>query len=606
MKTRILFGLTALVFWFAVSPVSIHAQENTLKVTIARPGEGEILYNGRDAPYVTVPIMGWVTTDRVDLKLVQVKLEVLQGARTVGSLTTTPAADGKYSFDVAVDEHNPEDHVVSECAAGACHFYAPFGFPAGAVQLRVTATDPAGHQAVADRSIVVEHPGSANVPVQVIIAEESNPAPKGLTITALTRLYEWRERKYIASTDADGRTLFNVEALGQASTRYVFRLDPIVIDGVQYASREPAQLTLPPGASTAEPVKLIVQSLRGQINATVTAQNHTLQNSLTVRAIELPSGMAYTSRTVDGKVALSNLPIAKYLLDVDGAEAASQGLQSQARTIDLTTSPITFTALQLVTASPRLRRGIVRDSEGNPLPLVWLAADEQGKSIRTAPTNGEFVSSGFLASVNSLWVIAPGYFRRSVALDSNRLDIELTREPETRDVSWGTGAITLPPETLATVTGNRLTLRRGWLWGKGTGAFTIATPDAEIELASGKFALESLLDMTSWLYLIDGQAKVTILDDKTETTMTSGQMMAFGFGVTHPIPVALDGNVVRILHAGESSPVRIATDTSPLARAQDELARRGISLKYLSIATVVLIVLIVGGLVVRRRRFWSA
>jgi hypothetical protein len=207
--------------------------------------------------------------------------------------------------------------------------------------------------------------------------------------------------------------------------------------------------------------------------------------------------------------------------------------------------------------------------------------------------------------VSSLWVIAPGYFRRSVALDSDRLDIELTREPETRDVSWGTGAITLPPETLATVTGNRLTLRRGWLWGKGTGAFAIATPDAEIELAGGKFALESLLDTTSWLYLIDGQAKVTILDDKTETTMTSGQMMAFGFGVTRPIPVALDSNVVRILHAGESSPVRIATDTSPLARAQDELARRGISLKYLFIATVVLIVLIGGGLVVRRRRFRS-
>ncbi len=73
--------------------------------------------------------------------------------------------------------------------------------------------------------------------------------------------------------------MFNVEALGQAPTRYVFRLDPIVVDGVQYSSREYAQLTLPPGATTADPVKLVVQALRGQIAVTVTAPNRMFKST---------------------------------------------------------------------------------------------------------------------------------------------------------------------------------------------------------------------------------------------------------------------------------------------------------------------------------------
>ncbi len=292
----------------------------------------------------------------------------------------------------------------------------------------------------------------------------------------------------------------------------------------------------------------------------------------------------------------------KHLIAVDAEELASQGLSSPLHTIDLTTQPITSTRIQLTPASARVVRGVVHDSQGNPLPLVWLAPDEQSKSIRTFPGTGEFVWSRVPSDARSLWVVAPGYWRRAVAVDFDRLDIELAREPETQSVSWGNGTITVPPESLAEIAGNRIVLRRGWLWGKGTGTFTITTPDVEIELSTGTFALESLLDAPSWLYIIDGQAKVTLLDSQAEIQVTSGQMVAFGFSVTRPFPVPLDNTAIRALHAEESIPVRIGTNPDQIARLQDELGRRGISFISLAILATALAIIMIGAIVLGNRK----
>ena len=598
MSKRILFCVVALLFVLTVPDIS-EAQKSTLQITLTRPGEGELLYSGPGAPYVSVPVSGWVTADH--LEQVQIKLQVIQGARVVGSLTGKPNRDGKFTFDVAINESSPDDHNITECAAGDCHFFSSFGFPAGRSLVRVIATDSTGNKATAEHSVIVDHSGSANVPVQVIV-EGENTLLKGINLSAQTRLYEWRSRQYIAPTDANGRAMFNIEALGQSPTSYVFRLDPTVVDGVQYSSREYARLTLPPGASTAEPVKLLVQASRGQIVATVTAPNRTIQNPLTVYAIEFPSGVVRSGKTINGQATLDSLRVGKQLVVVNVEEAASQGLASSSRAIDLATSPITSTILPLAAASSRVVRGVVHDSQGKVLPLVWLVPDEQGKSIRTFPATGGFVWANVPSDVHSAWVVAPGYWRRAVALDFDQLDIELTREPGTRTMPWGNGEIIIPRESLVQVTNNQIVLKRGWLWGKGTGSFTIATPDAEIELSNATFAIESLLDVPSWLYVIDGQAKVKILASNAELAMTSGQMLAFGFGVSRPFPVALDNTAVRALHADESMPVRIATDSDRLVRVQDELARRGISIRILAL---VFVGLLVAGVFVARRRMVS-
>lgn len=596
MTGRIIFGALAILFFLGTPSIS-NAQTSTFRISIVRPGEGETIYTGQGAPYVTVPVTGYVTDAS---GAVQVKLELFQNARPEGSLTTTPDKTGKYWFDVAINSNNPDDHPVSECADGVCHILSRLGFPPGHVLVRVTATDSAGHTAIAERNVIVDQSGSANVPVQLITANGA-PIPPSLNVTAQTRIYDWRLRQYIASPDANGRVLFNIERLAEAPTRYVFRLDPTIINGTQYFSRTPAQLTLTPTTSINEPVKLMIETRRGQINVMLNAQNKPVATPLSVRAIELPSGRTHTAESTNGNVVLNNLPIGNYLLAIDDEQAARQGLHAPTRTIDLTEQPITSTELSLVPIT-RTLRGVVRDSEGQPLPLGWLAAEEAGKSIRVSPVNGEFVARNFPENGNSLWVIAPGYFRRAVSLDAEYLDVKLTREPNTRLVPWGTGTITLPPETLATANGNVITLQRGWLWGRGTGVFTLTTPYAEIKLTDGTFAIESLLDAPSWLYVVDGTAKVTLSDNSTPIEMNTGEMLAFGNGIEHPEPVALDSNVVRLLHAGGPSPVRIETEPAYLARLQDEFARRGISIKLLTLSIIGLILLGIGVVMMRRQR----
>ncbi len=179
MNVRMLVGLVAFTFLLAATTNPSNAQGNALAVTIARPSEGEIIYSGPGAPYVCVPVTGWVTADQIDVTLVQVKLELYQGARTVGSLITKPAKDGKYWFDVAINESSPDDHPVTECAQGMCHIFSSLSFPAGRVLVRVTATDSLGRKSVAERSVLVDHSGSANVPVQIVVDGEAIHRSKG-------------------------------------------------------------------------------------------------------------------------------------------------------------------------------------------------------------------------------------------------------------------------------------------------------------------------------------------------------------------------------------------------------------------------------------------
>ena len=62
MNARMLVGLVAFTFLLAATTNPSNAQGNALAVTIARPSEGEIIYSGPGAPYVCVPVTGWVTT----------------------------------------------------------------------------------------------------------------------------------------------------------------------------------------------------------------------------------------------------------------------------------------------------------------------------------------------------------------------------------------------------------------------------------------------------------------------------------------------------------------------------------------------------------------
>ncbi len=567
-----------LVGWIAVSPHNVRAQDSSLKAIITRPGVGETFYSSPTAPFTAAPVTGWVSADDFNVRQLQVRLEVLQGTKLIGSLTTTPLADGTYSFDVGINS-NPEDFLASpeKGCTGNCHSLLPLSLPSGAVLLRVTVTDPLGRKATAERSIIVDQSGYADVPVRVVAAGNSQKPIHGLTVVGVTRLYEWRARQYTAKTDAKGSALLHIEALAQAPTRYHFYIEPTILDGVLYRGRE-LQVTLSPGATTIEPVTLIAETLHGQIDGAVALDSQEFKSplGLTVRAIEMPRGAAHIAGTVEGKFSLAELPISNYLIAVDEAEAAAHGWQAPYRLLDLSTSPIASTTLMLSSAPARTARGLVRDSQGSPLSFAWMTTVGPGKTSRVSPTTGAFALYGLSPGTRALWVTAPGYWSRPVALGWDELDITLTRQPDTRIIPWGAGTLTLPPPTIADLSGDRLSLKRGWVWGKGYGSLSINTPDLDIELHASSFALEYLPGETSWLYMAEGQAQVTVAATDEALTVGAGQMLAFGKGVTHPLAVSLDDAVVRALHIAERAPVLVEPDPAPLSRVRDELEQLGI------------------------------
>ncbi len=582
-----------------------HAQENALAVTITHPGEGETLYSSPTAPFSNVIVTGWVSASEFQVTQLQVRLEVLQEPTRIGILTATPLPNGAFSFDVAINS-NPLSELSSpeKGCKGNCHALMPLSLPSGTVLLRVVVTDPLGRKATAQRLVIVDQSGYATVPVQVVVADHPGQHVGGLRVIATTRLYDWRAREYTAITDIAGRAVLHPEALGQAPTVYLLRIEPCVINGILYSSPAPLKITLPPGTNETEPVQLEIASQLGKIEGRLDPKkfsNFPNIDTLTIRAVQISSGATYTTKTAQGKFALENLPIAKYLLSVAEEDAAALGAQVAPQAVDLTANPGASATLQLLPLSTPAVRGSVRDDAGNPLPLVWVTTQERGKSIRVSVSNGEFVWFGFPTDAPAVWVTAPGYWRRPVALDSDQLAITLTREPETRAIPWGNGTITLPPETIATLAENHLMLRRGWVWGKGSGLFSITTPELEIALQRGAFALESIPDATSWLYIIDGLAFVTVLDHDENLTMTSNQMLAFGKGVTHPFPVPLERGTVHALHAGEPSPVQIETDPAPLARLRDETARRGIPMAQVFVVATGLFIVFIGTILLRRR-----
>ncbi len=562
-----------------LGPGRAQAQTGGLRVTIARPGEGETIYASPHGPLSRLSVTGQVFADNVAVTRLQVRLELIQGTRSLAALTTVPEADGGYDLVLVINQDVPMVHV--ECAETGCHNTAPGSLPAGRVLVRVTVSDPQGRQAAAQHSITVDHSGYAQVPVQVAVSGATNGELAGIKVKAETRLYEWRAREFYAQTDENGRAVLHVEALGQAPTRYIVQIEPTVLDGVLYRSLQPAELVLPPSAQTAPPVTLIAGSQRGQITGTVDSDS-----SLTIRAIQLPGGAGFVTRSTQSQFAFANLPIARYLIGVDDARAVLQ-------TIDLTASPITNTKLALMNPSARSVRGIVRDDRGNLLPLAWVTTGDPTQTVPVSPASGAFALYGLAALTRSLTVTAPGYWSRPVALGADTLDIRLDPQPETRVVPWGTGTVTLPVQSVAHLAENRLTVQRGWVWGSGSGPLAISTRDLDITLSGGSFALSYLPGETNWLYVLQGQATAG------KATVDAGHMLAFGKDVSEPAPVPLEDATVWALHRGEAVPVYVASDAASASRLRDAIERLGVPITWALFATGLAFAVII--LRVRRR-----
>ncbi len=596
--------LLAMAGLLVAGPSAVRAQESGLRVTIFRPGEGETLYSNPSAPFAAIPVTGLVSANDFDLNQLQVRLEVLQGNQVTRSASLKPEKDGTFRLDVGVNGHPVSDQAELEIGCDSrCHSMQTLILPAGPIRLRVTASDPLGHKAVAERSVSVDDTAYVDLPVQVMIEGEPGRALAGVQVIAATRLYSWRAREFSGVTDATGRATIHLERLSQAPTNYVLHIAPRNVNGMFVTSRDPVSVTLPAGATSLAPVSVVARTQRGQITGSI--QDLTGLGNLSglrIRAVDLATGDGHTAPVSQGKFSLSDLPLDKYLLALDDSQAGAQNALAEPQTVDLGTSPVATATLRLAFA--RTVRGAVHDSSGNPLPFAWITTDKQAKVGRVGPSSGEFVLGG-LAGERVLWVTAPGYWSKPIALNGGSQDIALTPQPDLRVVRSGSGTITLPPPTIGTLSGNQLSLKRGWVWGKGASSFVINTPELDIAVESGSFALEYFPGESGWLYVAEGGAQVMSSATDGTIRMSAGQMITFGRDAPHPSPVALDDATVRALFAGEAIPVQVEADPAFLSRIRDAVEQQGIPFAQSSLlAALGVILLAAGGILwrIRRRR----
>lgn len=569
-------ALVAALFFLGTR--SAHAQSSRLAVVIATPAQGETVYVSPSAFLYSIYINGWIVTSNPEPSLIKLQLDLLRGTELTANLKSRANPDGSFSFSVTANPAGadfPDPH--TGCIE--CHFTSPIALPRGKVLVRVTATDPAGNQAVAERTIIVDHSGSAIIPVKVVDADHPEQTIPNIPVLGSARMYLWRARTSTATTDTTGHARVQVEALAQSSTRYIFTVPPVVVNGVLYESVESKQTTLKPGQAFGEMLTLPVRARRGQITGTIRGVGDSV---LTVRAIDGQTGASFVAQAREGAFAFSELPVARYLVALDPAELAPRSLQANASQIDLSiaSSAQATVALTANVASPRVVHGTIRASNGEPVPFGWVALDGASGGTRTNPATGEFVLYDVPANAQTLRVIAPGFWSQSIAIKNDAaVSITLAPRNELRQIAWGNGLTMLPPETLTESVGGHLVLTHGWMWGKGTGAFSIETAGATITFENARVAIERQAER-AWLYVMEGNANVA-LDSSRQTTVNAGHMLVIDSHFENLRAVAIEPLAIRALTGTFSDPSEFVTEPTLSTQVRDGVVLFGISVAQL-------------------------
>jgi len=561
-----------------------------LNVELATPGNGETLYSG-GTTLAFVPVAGQVKVAAGQASDVQVRLEVWSGTQQLAAWSTRPGADGHFSFALNV---NPDQSALSEpidrrdCLT--CHdpnyeafsvgAYHSVALPAGDMRLLLTATNPSGEQASDERWVTVDPGGRANVSVHTVLDGAAAQTVAGLPVQAVTRLYQWRGRTFAGTTGADGTADFQVEALAAASTQYTFQVAPTVINGELYQSVAPVVVTLAPGATSLPPVTLTISARAGRISGQLAGS----QAPLTIHAIHLPEGTRYDAQSsAAGLFAFESLPIGQYEVLADAPALTGQGLASVGQTLDLAADPQADVRLTTTPLAGRALQGTLSDDQGRWLPFGWISLGPNGTPASIRPDSGAWALAGVALDTKTIVASAPGFFSQAQVLPADSgaqysAAFQLKPLPGMRRLPWGSGAISLPPETQASSAGQQIELESGWLWGSGATAqpWVIHTAGTAITLNSGRFALVNLPGQGAWLYLPEGtaQAQRDAAPDRT-TSLTGPAMLALG-GSAELKAVPLDAVVLQALPPGLAAAGQPNWEPGLAARLRDGLALLGI------------------------------
>ena len=570
-------ALSTLIVWLLVTQAGAPfagAQPEALQVIIMQPGEGETYYTGSDGPRTLVPILGRVSSGSFDPQQLEIQLDLLQDGKLIGREIGVANAYGAFGFRIMINAQGSGELGTPEMNCFYCHEVARLTLPGGPSVVRVTAVEPTGRKAVAERRVTLDRALLATVTVQVKVEGDSAASIPGLLITATTRVYDWRARKFSALTDTQGQAVMQIEALTQAPTRYLFSVAPILVDSALYQTRAPVEVVLPAGARSASPIKLTVEAQLGQIAGSVAQAGKLPDGPLTIRAVELLHGRSFAAPVAEGKFVFDGLPIAAYLVGADPDQAAALGGRTAAVRLDLAAQPQAACTLELAPLTGRSARGAIRDASGPVIPFAWIEAGDKGLVAPASLVSGVFALYGLPDGARTLRVSAPGYWSRTVPARAG-LDVKLKPRPDTRILPWGAGKLVIPDKTNASASGDRIVLRQGWLWGTGDRPLTIDTPESRITVQGGSFALEYLPGESAWLYVLSGEAAVSARGEP-DIAVRSGEMCAFaGKGIARPLPVPFDEVALRLLQTQRPLPVQFETEPGIWPRIQELLAGIG-------------------------------
>jgi WD40 repeat protein len=548
-------------------------------VVITAPGNGEHLYTHPDIRTV-VPIEGHVFADEIPLNEIKVRLDVWSGKNKVITLSAELGSDGTFSFPVNIRPGGGEpfpDLDGQKFYCLNCHKEGAATLSSGETLLVVSATAPDG-ASVSDRRIIhVDQSDSIAIPVHILL-EDGQPV-SGIPVQASARLYEWRGRTFTSLSNKSGEAVVEVEVLSEIPTTYQIEVPSVVLDGSLFEGLRPVEVTLAPGATTAPPVTINVRALTGELSGQLVGPS----SPVDVLAIHLPEGTVFRARSsLQGTFKFPQLPVGKYLVTGNQQALVSLGLRSRAQIIDLSQQPRMSIELPIFPISGDLLTGTVAQVGGESIPFAYVTLEDNATTLPAALTSGHYQFVDAPPGMLTLRVTAPGFYSQAHVVNSRGSqpwDLALVMRPETRILPWGSGQIVVPPETRLIEDGLNLTLEHGWLWGHSgekADSILLILESGEIEIRSGRFALEHLPGQDAWFYLIEGQAEFRAKEDAHRFALREGQMVV----VTEsgrPVPVPLDQAVIDALHSVNGPPLEDHWQPTLSAQIRDRLARIGIS-----------------------------
>jgi hypothetical protein len=607
-KGLILFTLILLIFFIkGSSPVA--AQTEDLIVSIDRPGEGEHIYAGPSSLLYSIPIAGWVYSADYSYSEINLTLEIYQGDEILVKTPLHLDTDNLFSIHATVnpestfDLFSPQHGVFCE----SCHHGGSIDLVPGRLKILVIAKDPTGREAIAARNIVVDLSSFTTIPVQLEMEGDSQHQFTGIPITASTRLYMWRTRHSTGLADVNGYASIKVEVLSEAKTHYTFKVEPTEVNGVMYESVEPVEVILSPESPQIEPVTLQVMAQKGVIYGQfILIVEGNMPDK--VWAIDQSYGATYEADVSPaGDFRFQDLPLSNYILTSD-CEALRDGNQTcPQKTVNLiNTEPVDVTLTTEFKKSKRVQLDF-RSEDDRPLPFVWVEVEELDLAVTARPnTANTTLFFPLWSEPMILSYFSPGSKQQkqeiSLAdIDSN-IEIQLETQPDTKRVEWGKGFVIIPPETLATVEEDRIRFTSGWLWGTGMDSLPliIETPEGQIKLAGGEFALEKLPNQSYWLFLMEGEAQVTLQNGET-WSIHSGEMLSLAEG-NFQGSVPMQGIAIDTIRSND-----VPADLLELNIQKPSLTDRFTVAQVVQIITLILIIALVLLLfypVIRRVQFW--